>query len=93
MEAVRPQRRWRPGRSLPVPAAKLRLAGAAQRRRRLLGAQPRGEQLHPPRSVDGLVGVVSLLADVRSGRQDPPADVRQPGTGLWRTPLRRPRSR
>jgi hypothetical protein len=89
---MRPRRRWGTGRSLLLPPEALRSTGTSARRTELSGPQPRSDQLHATRSVDGMVRLVRLLANVRMGRQNAPSELRKSGTGFRRKAVRRPGS-
>lgn len=76
-----------------MPPASLQSTGTSAWRPALLGPQPRSGQLHTSRRLDRMVSLVGLFADLRLGRQDTPAILRQSGTSFRRSTLRRSRPR
>lgn len=66
---------------------------AATRWRGLHGCACQSNKLHRPRWMDRLVGLVSLLSDLRFRDKNPPTDLHESGARVRRSRLRRPRPR
>ena len=76
-----------------MPDARVQQPAATERRRRLHGRAGARLQLHGPRWLDRLVGLVSLRTELRHGDEDTAQDLHESGAPAWRAHLHGQRSR